>query len=356
MEANDKPNRHKHTFPVAPGVWGLKTVFVNLYFVSAPDGSWTLVDTGIYGSAGKIKAAAEELFGPGTRPRSILLTHGHFDHIGAVKELANAWEVPVYAHPLELPYLTGRSSYPPPDASVGGGGMAYMAFLYPKKPINISNYLELLPEDGTVPGLPDWHWLHTPGHTAGHVSFFRDSDSVLLAGDAFVTRHGESMLAVMTQKKHVYGPPKYYTSNWAEAHHSVEKLANLTPSVAATGHGLPMRGQTLQWQLDNLVRDFWTVAVPEHGRYVHEPAITDEQGVVSVPPAVGNPATKVLLAGGVIALAGAAILTMRHQNGKKAGRTYTSKRPFSHNRPISDLPSTIDPDHDDPEAHTNNYP
>ena len=357
METNEMNNRYKHTFPVAPGVWGMKTVFVNLYFVTEQDGNWTLIDTGVYGSASKIKAAAEELFGQNTAPRSILLTHGHFDHIGAVKELASEWEVPVYAHPLELPYLTGRSSYPPPDSSVGGGGMAYMSFLYPKKPINITNHIELLPQDGSVPGLSDWKWLHTPGHTAGHVSFYRESDRVLIAGDAFITRHGESMTAVMTQKKHVYGPPKYYTTNWADAHHSVEKLANLSPAVAATGHGMPMRGPKLQWQLEELVREFWQTAVPERGRYVHEPAITDEMGVVSVPPAVSNPANKVLLAAGLVTLAGAAILTLRNRNGKKkAEKIYTSERPFSHNRPLTDTPATIDPDYDDPQAHTNNYP
>ncbi|MBB6612463.1 MBL fold metallo-hydrolase [Pontibacter sp. Tf4] len=358
METTERHSQtgRKHSFPVAPGVWGLKTIFVNLYFVAEPDGSWVLVDTGVYGAAPKIKEAAAELFGHGNKPRCILLTHGHFDHIGAVKELASEWDVPVYAHPLELPYLTGRSAYPPPDPSVGGGGMAYMSFLYPKKPIDITSYVELLPEDGSVPGLPGWHWLHTPGHTAGHVSFFREQDRVLLAGDAFITRHGESVMAVMTQKKHVYGPPKYYTSDWAEAYRSVEKLADLNPAVAATGHGMPMRGPNMQFQLEDLVRNFWEVAVPTHGRYVQAPAITDEAGVVSVPPAPSNSVPKVMLAAGVVALAGAAILTMRSKNNKKRTDNLQGiNRPYSHNRPVSDTAPATGADHDGPE-HTNNYP
>jgi len=359
METTENHNRHgsRHTFPVAPGVWGLKTIFVNLYFVAEPGGSWVLVDTGVYGASAKIREAAAELFGPQSKPRAILLTHGHFDHIGAVKELALDWDVPVYAHPLELPYLTGRSSYPPPDPSVGGGGMAYMSFLYPKKPINITSHVELLPEDGSVPGLPDWHWVHTPGHTAGHVSFYRESDRVLLAGDAFITRHGESVMAVMTQKKHVYGPPKYYTTDWAEAYRSVEKLTDLRPAVAATGHGMPMRGPNLLFQLEDLVRNFWTVAVPEHGRYVQAPAITDEAGVVSVPPAVSNPVPKVLLAAGVVALTGAAIVAMRRKNNNKHTESRSgASRPFSHNRPLSDTPTTLDQDRDEMQDVTNNYP
>ncbi len=360
MEATENNNLTgtKHTFAVAPGVWGVKTVFVNLYLVCEPDGSWALVDTGVYGSAPKIKKAVEEVFGKYMPPKAILLTHGHFDHIGAVKELAAEWGVPVYAHPLEMPYLTGRSSYPPPDPSVGGGGMAYMSFLYPKKPINISDHVELLPEDGTVPGLPSWRWLHTPGHTAGHVSFFREEDKLVIAGDAFITRHGESMMAVMSQKREVHGPPQYYTSDWAAAHHSVEKLAALNPQIAATGHGLPMRGSDLQWQLDELVKNFWTDAVPAHGRYVNEPAIVDELGVISVPPPAESAVPKVLAAAGVVAAAGLAIWAINRRNGAngKVRRYKPDERPVFRNRPVKSTPATADINYDDPQAHTNNYP
>jgi glyoxylase-like metal-dependent hydrolase (beta-lactamase superfamily II) len=360
METPFRTSQHenKHGFPVAPGVWGLKTVFVNLFFISAPDGSWVLVDTGIYGSADKIRQAAKELFGD-IRPRAILLTHGHFDHIGAVKELAEDWDVPVYAHPLEFPYLTGKSSYPPPDPSVGGGAMAFLSFMYPKKPINIQNYIELLPPDGSVPGLPEWRWMHTPGHTAGHVSFFRESDRVLLAGDAFVTRHGESLLAVMTQKREVHGPPAYYTSDWGAAHHSVERLLDLNPQVAATGHGLPMQGEQLTRQLEHLVHDFWTVAVPQHGRYVHQPAITDEQGVISVPPAPDNAVPKVLAATGLVALAGVAlVMYAKRGNDQRKNKRNLRNRPYSHNRPLQGIPPSVPAsiEEDDPHAHTNNYP
>ncbi|MBF9252652.1 MBL fold metallo-hydrolase [Pontibacter sp. 172403-2] len=356
----------EESFPVAPGLWGLKTVFVNMYFIAEPDGTWVMIDAGLYGYKHKIKKVAAEIFGEDARPKAILLTHGHFDHIGSLRELATEWQVPVYAHPLEFPYLTGKSSYPPPDPSVGGGAMAYMAFMYPKKPIDISSNLELLPADGSVPGLPGWRWLHTPGHTAGHVSFFRESDRTLVAGDAFITRDGESGMAVLTQKRKVHGPPAYYTSDWGAAQHSVEKLANLNPDIAATGHGLPMKGKELQWQLDQLVKDFWIEAVPERGRYVHTPAITDEQGVVSVPPPVSSPVPKVLAAAGAVALAGivfAALKSRRPQKRYPTGGAFNERkarplqhRPFSHNRVAPGFPPGIDPDHDNPIEHTNNYP
>ena len=103
-------------FSVAPGVWGKKDVFVNFYMIQdQATGAWALVDAGLKWSAPKIRKMAEELFGEGTRPAAIILTHGHFDHVGALAKLIEEWNVPVYAHSLEVPYLTGQSAYPPPD-------------------------------------------------------------------------------------------------------------------------------------------------------------------------------------------------------------------------------------------------
>src|SRR5687767_8349734 len=85
-----------------------KIIFVNAYFVGTPQ-RWVLADTGLPFSAGRIRQFANTLFGAGARPQSIVLTHGHFDHAGSAMELAGQWDVPIYAHRLELPYLTGLS-------------------------------------------------------------------------------------------------------------------------------------------------------------------------------------------------------------------------------------------------------
>src|ERR1044072_7273048 len=180
-------------YSVAPGVWRIKDVFVNMYLIHNPsENKWVLVDTGLKTSAGKIRKVAEHLFWPDYKPAAIILTHAHFDHIGSLRNLADEWDVPVYAHSLERPYLTGVSSYPPPDPSVGGGLMSLLSFLYPKGPIDLSDRLLPLPEDGTVPELPEWRYYHTPGHAPGHISLFRQRDKLLLAGDAFVTTNQES--------------------------------------------------------------------------------------------------------------------------------------------------------------------
>jgi glyoxylase-like metal-dependent hydrolase (beta-lactamase superfamily II) len=249
----------------------LRFLIVNLYLCGSP-GSWVLIDAGLQGSAGTIVDTARERFGPGAGPQAIILTHGHFDHVGAFPELFEHWDVPVYAHRLELPHLMGQADYPPPDPTVGGGAMALMSFAYPNRAIDLGARVRSLPDDGSVPHMPGWRWLHTPGHTAGHVSLFRDDDRCLIAGDAFVTTKQESLYAVVTQEPEVHGPPAYFTPDWANARRSVERLAALRPALAATGHGPPIGGPELNDGLEKLVREFDRIAVPERGRYVRSPA------------------------------------------------------------------------------------
>lgn len=275
----------KNMFTVAPGVWGRKDVFVNFFMIqSLTDESWILVDAGLKWSAPKIKEMAAYLFGADSKPTAIVLTHGHFDHVGSVESLADEWNVSVYAHHLEIPYLTGQSDYPPPDPTVGGGLMATMAFLYPKSPINIWRHIKVLPAGGRIPAMPEWRYIHTPGHAPGHISLFRESDGVLIAGDAFVTTKQESAFAVMMQTKIMSGPPKYFTCDWQAAEKSVRQLVSLQPKTAATGHGKPMRGIDLQQSLNELESQFYEKAIPTRGRYVPHPAITNANGVVYVPP------------------------------------------------------------------------
>jgi glyoxylase-like metal-dependent hydrolase (beta-lactamase superfamily II) len=89
---------------IVPGVARLDIALVNAYLVGAPGGPWALVDAGPPLSAALTRRAASGRYGAGTRPEAIVLTHGHFDHAGAALELATGWDVPIYAHPLEMPY------------------------------------------------------------------------------------------------------------------------------------------------------------------------------------------------------------------------------------------------------------
>lgn len=255
---------------VASDVQSVRTLIANVVMIGEPGArDWVLVDAGVPYSCGMILRAVRDRFGAEKRPQAILLTHGHFDHVGALKQLAARWNVPVYAHERELPYLTGRADYAPPDPTVSGGLMARISPLYPRKAIDLGARVHSLPSGGEVPHLPHWRWIHTPGHTDGHVSFFRDRDRVLIAGDAFTTVKQESALAVLAQRPEIHGPPMYFTTDWGAAEHSVRRLQALKPSVAVTGHGVPLKGEALARGLLVLAQNFARMAVPDHGMYVH---------------------------------------------------------------------------------------
>jgi glyoxylase-like metal-dependent hydrolase (beta-lactamase superfamily II) len=253
---------------IAPGVFVLTTKIVNVFFIQCEDDpdTYFLVDAGMPKSGDMISEWAEKWFD--NTPKGILLTHGHFDHVGAVNELAEKWGVPVYAHSEEIPFLNGQKDYPKPDPSVDEGLVAKLSPIFPNHGIDLGKHIQPLPEDGSVPGLNGWKWIHTPGHTPGHVSLFRERDRVLIAGDAFVTVKQESLYKVLTQQQEMNGPPKYFTTDWEQAKNSVQALAALQPSLAATGHGIPMNGAKLTEELTRLAENFEELAVPEHGKYV----------------------------------------------------------------------------------------
>ena len=283
---------------VARGVAFMRCAIVNV--VAVGDATrWILVDAALQGYARAIRQAAEDRFGAGARPAGIVLTHGHFDHVGALAELLHDWDVPVFAHKLEMPYLTGRSPYPPPDPLVGRGAMALLSRAYPRGPIHLGPRVHELPSDGSVPDAPDWRWIHTPGHTPGHVALFRDSDRTLLAADALTTTKQESVASVLTQRRELHGPPAYYTQDWDRARESVRALVGLSPEWIVSGHGEPCAGHAVRDELLTLARDFDRLERPAFGRYAKQPAIADESGVVMLPP---DPLPAVLAGAGAMAV------------------------------------------------------
>jgi glyoxylase-like metal-dependent hydrolase (beta-lactamase superfamily II) len=259
------------TMEVVPGLAYKRLGIVNVAFYGprdARDRQWVMIDAGVMATASIIAGAAQDRFGPDARPAAIILTHGHFDHVGALEELAEQWDAPIYAHELEFPFLDGSAAYPPPDPTVGGGLMSALSRFYPRGPVDVRARLRPLPADGSLPGMPGWRWIHTPGHTPGHVSLWRETDRIIIAGDAFITTNQESAYAVALQRPEMHGPPMYFTPDWVSARASVEKLAALEPEIAVTGHGHSMAGPEMRQALHTLARDFDRIAVPEQGRYV----------------------------------------------------------------------------------------
>lgn len=236
---------------IAPGLHlltaGRGVLSANVYFARS-GGSWVLIDAAWPHQEGRILAAAEALFGPAARPAAILLTHIHPDHTGSALALARHWRVAVYAHPAELPMAPGRylPEYANPlDRWLVGPLMSLLPARTRRRieaSGSLADVIRPLPDGPGLPGLPDWEYVPTPGHTPGHVAYFRPAGRVLVTGDAVLTIDLNSLAGLLRRGPTVAGPPRITSWDWPAARASVTRLAGLEPRVLAPGHGEPVTG------------------------------------------------------------------------------------------------------------------
>lgn len=229
---------------IGSGIALVSTLIANAYLVGTEE-AWILVDACTPGHEKRIQRAAARRFGARNAPRAILLTHGHFDHAGSAGPLADVWGVPIYAHARELPFLTGQSKYPPFNFN-SPGFFTRIARFFPTSTVDLGRRVAALDPNQPIPGFPEWRILETPGHTPGHVAFFRERDRALLAGDAVTTMNLDSFVDTIARRKQVCPPPAPATSDWAAARRSVELLAALHPLLIAAGHGRPIEAAAEQ--------------------------------------------------------------------------------------------------------------
>jgi glyoxylase-like metal-dependent hydrolase (beta-lactamase superfamily II) len=257
---------------IATGVYFLEVgkgiMRSNVYFIQT-ESSWVLIDTASAKCERVIQEAAEFLFGGNTRPACILLTHDHPDHAGSTLALTQNWGCLVYVHPAEFPivnidFATVKKYANPLDKWL----VIPMLQLIPQQrrdamfaKSSFKDVTRVLTPGAAIPDLPDWEAIPTPGHTPGHVSFFRSSDRVLITGDAVLTADLNSVRAFVLwerqrSKQQIAGPPRYATWDWNMAKESVQTLSQLKPQVLASGHGLPMIDPETPEQLHAFARSF----------------------------------------------------------------------------------------------------
>lgn len=246
---------------VAPGVfclgpWGHTQTAT--YAIATP-AAWVLVDTGWAGDAERVRSAVSAVFGPGARPVQILLTHCHPDHSGAAPALARLWDCPVYMDREEIPIAQGDfdamvATAHPLDRWVALPVMRAMGRRRREAVLatgRLGSFACALQADGSVPQLPGWQWVATPGHTPGHVSFYRSEDGVLISGDALLTVRLDTVRGLLLPRPGMAGPPWYTTWSRAAAVRSIRTLAALKPAVLLPGHGEPATSNTLADELDS---------------------------------------------------------------------------------------------------------
>lgn len=216
---------------------------VNCYLVREDDG-FTLVDTGLPGTADGIRASA---LAAGAPLRRILLTHAHGDHVGSVDAV-------IAGDPAIELLISLRDSRPlhrdlsldphEPQRKLRGS--------FP----GVAAVPTRLLGDGDLIG--SLRALSTPGHTPGHLSFLDTRDGTLLVGDALVTVGGA--LRVTTDAPWYFPLPAIATWHAPTALASAARLRDLPQdrpvTRIATGHGpvLPGGARELSAALDHASR------------------------------------------------------------------------------------------------------
>ena len=239
------------TSQIADGVWAIgpwgSTRSV-VYLVQCEEG-WTLVDAGWPGDGPKVEAAVKAILGV-QKPRAIVLTHVHPDHEGDARLLARRWGCPVWVSRAELPialrdFTQMRATAMPLDRWVIlpvmrllGGRRRHRIFAA----ATLAPVVRAFDPSGGVPDLPGWAAVATPGHTVGHVSFFRPRGGVLLSGDAMLTVRIRSVRDLISRRPGLSAPPWYTSWDDGAVARSIVQLAGLCPRIVGSGHGSPLTG------------------------------------------------------------------------------------------------------------------
>ncbi|RWR15117.1 MBL fold metallo-hydrolase [Siminovitchia fortis] len=138
----------------------------NCYLLFDEEKQCIVIDPGANGE-GLIEYIEQE----GLKPLAICLTHAHFDHIGAVEDVRNHWNIPVYIHENEKEWLL--------DPSLNGSAR------HPMQPIAGKPADHFIQEEGTLSIGPfTMQILETPGHSPGSVSYYLKDIETVFSGDA----------------------------------------------------------------------------------------------------------------------------------------------------------------------------
>jgi glyoxylase-like metal-dependent hydrolase (beta-lactamase superfamily II) len=224
---------------IAPGVHLVQDAHTNWYLVEE-DGRLTIVDTGHPRSWRSLHEALTTLGRRSSDIEAVILTHGHFDHMGFAERartelglvpLVHELEVPVVRRPWRYDHERSRLRYfaRHPEfvrifLGMGAAGALWVRGLRRGRTFASDAELE-------VPGRP--RVVFTPGHTYGHCSFHLPKRAIVLAGDALVTlnpytgRRGPQIVAGAA------------TADSAQALASLDRLAATRAQIVLTGHGEP---------------------------------------------------------------------------------------------------------------------
>jgi glyoxylase-like metal-dependent hydrolase (beta-lactamase superfamily II) len=155
------------------------------------------------------------------------LTHAHPDHQGSSHAICERLQIPLWCGQgdvpaMETPGAIGSSQAP-------GWMNRFQARFWTGPPHPVARALV---EGDEVAG---FEVLEVPGHSRGHVAYWRASDGVLILGDVL------NNVNVRTGARGLHEPPEIFTPDPVRNRESARRLAALRPSLVCFGHGPPLR-------------------------------------------------------------------------------------------------------------------
>jgi hydroxyacylglutathione hydrolase len=174
----------------------------------------------------------------GREVRTHLVTHAHADHQGASHEVCEALGIPLWVGEADAPAIEdGDIKSRMPHHPVN----TLLQAVFPGPPHPVARRLR---EGDEVAG---FQVLDTPGHSAGHISLWRDADRTLVCGDVFTN------IDTLTGVPGLHEPKRFFTPDPARNRESMRRLAALRPQLVLFGHGRPLRDPAkLQALVDRL--------------------------------------------------------------------------------------------------------
>jgi glyoxylase-like metal-dependent hydrolase (beta-lactamase superfamily II) len=154
------------------------------------------------------------------------LTHAHADHQGSSHEICETLGIPLWCGERDAEAVEdGRIRERMPAHPIN----SLIARVFPGPPHPVARPLR---EGDEVAG---FEVLDVPGHSAGHVAFWRDSDRALVCGDVFTN------IDTITGMPGLHEPKTFFTPDPERNRESMHRLAELEPALVCFGHGMPLR-------------------------------------------------------------------------------------------------------------------
>lgn len=207
---------------LAEGVWQLSGALpfpnaINTYLVGD-----VLVDAGARFDGKKILRQLR-----GREVRAHALTHAHSDHQGASRLVCETLGVPFWVGERDVPAAENAELIRErqPDRTINK--VFFRLFAGPGHPVD-----RALVEGDEVAG---FRVLDTPGHSAGHIALWRESDRVLILGDVLANMDTTTGIPSLRE------PKRYFTPDPATNRRSAKRLGPLEPALVLFGHGAPLR-------------------------------------------------------------------------------------------------------------------